>query len=219
MVSEEAHCSLFRARLIPAGTLLMSFKLTIGRVAKLGVPAYHNEAIISIHPKDKLLIDQGYLFYYLSQIDYSQYQDTAVKGMTLNKGKIDSLEIALPPLQEQRRIAHVLSTVQIAIEQQEQLIALTRELKSALMRKLFTEGLRGEKQKETGDTVGARELGSGWSWGVLQRLGMDQLQNEITWVTGKEAQYLGLQVAKYTSDLSNGLMSCNRFSSQRMPLA
>lgn len=50
---------------------------------------------------------------------------------------------------EQRRIAHILTTVQTAIEQQAKLIDLTRELKSALMKKLFTEGLRGEKQKET----------------------------------------------------------------------
>jgi len=59
------------------------------------------------------------------------------------------IEIPLPPLSDQRSIAHVLTTVQTAIEQQAKLIDLTRELKSALMGKLFTEGLRGEKQKET----------------------------------------------------------------------
>jgi type I restriction enzyme S subunit len=42
-----------------------------------------------------------------------------------------------------------LGLVQRAIEQQERLIALTAELKKALLHKLFTEGLRGEPQKQT----------------------------------------------------------------------
>ena len=52
-------------------------------------------------------------------------------------------------IDEQRRIARVLSAVQTAIEQQARLIALTSELKSALLHKLFTKGLRGEKQQQT----------------------------------------------------------------------
>ena len=57
--------------------------------------------------------------------------------------------IPIPPLAEQRKIAAVLGLVQRAIEQQERLIALTTELKKALLHKLFTEGLRGEPQKQT----------------------------------------------------------------------
>ena len=68
-------------------------------------------------------------------------------SLTLVRG----LKIYIPFRQqpEQRKIAAVLGLVQRAIEQQERLIALTTELKKALLHKLFTEGLRGEPQKQT----------------------------------------------------------------------
>lgn len=58
-------------------------------------------------------------------------------------------KLHVPPLPEQRKIAAVLGLVQRTIEQQDRQIALTTELKKALLHKLFTEGLRGEPQKQT----------------------------------------------------------------------
>lgn len=82
-------------------------------------------------------------------IGYAKATTSGVQHPRTSWNSLGEFRLTLPPFDEQRRIARVLSTVQTAIEQQARLIALTRELKSALMRKLFAEGLRGEKQKET----------------------------------------------------------------------
>jgi len=67
----------------------------------------------------------------------------------LSQSKLAELPMAFPPLPEQKKIAHIISTVQRAIEAQERIIQTTTELKKALMHKLFTEGLRNEPQKQT----------------------------------------------------------------------
>jgi type I restriction enzyme S subunit len=66
----------------------------------------------------------------------------------LSKDALGSFFIPLPPFAEQQEIASLLSFVQRAVAQQNQLIQLTSELKTALVRKLFTEGLRNEPQAE-----------------------------------------------------------------------
>jgi len=67
----------------------------------------------------------------------------------LSASRLKAFLFPLPILQEQNKIAYILSKIQQAIEKQEQIIKTTQELKKALMQKLFTEGLNGEEQKET----------------------------------------------------------------------
>ncbi len=146
-ISNVALKQVFRGATVPAGTLVMSFKLTIGRVATLGIDACHNEAIISIYPRKE--VEQRFLGYFLAQIDYNALQDRQVKGNTLNREKIDRIEIWLPPYDEQARIADVLDLIRRAIHVQEQGLRTSEELKRAAMRELFTGGLRDEAQQES----------------------------------------------------------------------
>jgi type I restriction enzyme, S subunit len=74
-------------------------------------------------------------------IGYAKATTSGVQHPRTSWNSLREFRLTLPPLDEQRRIARVLSTVQCAIEQQARLIDLTRELKSALMHKLFTEGV------------------------------------------------------------------------------
>jgi type I restriction enzyme, S subunit len=146
-VTQAAYDTVFRGRLSKAGTLLMSFKLTIGRISTLGVDAFHNEAIISIFPKHG--VDQRFLGYWLSQVDYDGLHDRQIKGNTLNQDKIDRIAVAKPPLPEQQNIADVLDHVRQGIETQRAQFKIATELKRAVMREVFTRGLRGEAQKDS----------------------------------------------------------------------
>ena len=91
----------------PVGSLLMSFKLTVGRTSILDIEAYHNEAIISIYPfVDEEYALRDYLFYTLPVLANMGDSKDAIKGKTLNSKSLNSLLIPLPPLKEQIRIVN-----------------------------------------------------------------------------------------------------------------
>ncbi len=102
-VSEYAK-SLF-GEISPVGTLIMSFKLTVGRTSLLNTSAYHNEAIISIYPfVDKNYQARNFLFHILPIISNLGDTKDAIKGKTLNSKSLNNLLLPLPPLNEQGRI-------------------------------------------------------------------------------------------------------------------
>ena len=93
---------------IPRGTLLLSFKLSLGKRALSGCDLFTNEAIAALHVLDHDVADRDYLYWALGSIDYDRLVDRAAKGKTLNKAKLKILKIPLPPLAEQKRIAGIL---------------------------------------------------------------------------------------------------------------
>ena len=103
-VSEYAASNVFSA-ISPKGSLLMSFKLTVGRTSILGIDAYHNEAIITILPyMDNNNIMKMYLLKLLPILSTHGDSKDAIKGKTLNSKSLAKLLVPLPPLQEQQRI-------------------------------------------------------------------------------------------------------------------
>ena len=87
------------------GSLIMSFKLTVGRTSILGVDAYHNEAIISIYPYiDRNDIFRNYLLHVMPLIANMGDSKDVIKVKTLNSKSISNLLLPLPPLAEQQRI-------------------------------------------------------------------------------------------------------------------
>ena len=103
-ISEYAARKLF-STISPKGSLIMSFKLTVGRTSILGIDAFHNEAIITILPfVDKNSYLKMFLFKVLPVIANHGNSKDAIKGKTLNSKSLSSLLVPLPPLKEQQRI-------------------------------------------------------------------------------------------------------------------
>lgn len=90
------------------GTVLFSFKLSIGKVGITAVPLFTNEAIAAIEPKEQESLNKYYLMEVLREVGKTVEGNAAVMGVTLNKKSLAELKIPLPPLGEQKRIAEIL---------------------------------------------------------------------------------------------------------------
>jgi len=116
---------------VQKGTLLMSFKLTIGRLAFAGKDLYTNEAITAIRPKKDIYPE--FLYYGLQHWDLTGDSDQAVKGVTLNKQKLQEIRCLIPPLPEQKKIAEILSGIDQEIIRIQQQIASLEILRTAIL--------------------------------------------------------------------------------------
>jgi len=115
-------------------------------------------AFCGVFRVDSTAVDPAFVANVLQTDAYRRRIETSARGTNINnlsKEHILGFEFPLPPLPEQRAIAHVLSTVQRAREATEAVIAATRELKRSLMRHLFLYGpvpvdqVAGVRLKET----------------------------------------------------------------------
>lgn len=98
---------------VKSGTLLMSFKLSIGKLAYANCDLYTNEAIVALPIKDKNIIDSDFLYYFLQFYDWDKEteNDVKLKGKTLNKAKLKEIELPLPSLSTQQKIVAKLDAI------------------------------------------------------------------------------------------------------------
>ena len=162
-ITEVAVKDKFGGRISPAGTLLMSFKLTVGRVSILDIEAVHNEAIISIYPfYDENHINQTFLFYILPFI--SQFGDSknAIKGKTLNDTSISNLLIPLPPLAEQKRIVAKIEELLPLVDRYEQawtkLEDFNRRFPEDMKKSILQQAIQGKLVEQRPEEGNAQEL-------------------------------------------------------------
>jgi len=135
-ITQQAVDDVFKSEPLPVDTLLMSFKLSIGKTAISQIPVYHNEAIISFReliPELKM-----YLFWILNSISNSGDYKNAIKGNTLNSTSLNNLQIPLPPLAEQRRIVAKIDELMARCDELEKLRDNLDRVQSNLLNAVMT---------------------------------------------------------------------------------
>ena len=132
-ISDEA---LGNKKLVPKGTLIMSFKLTLGRLGIINTEMMTNEAICHFYWKNKN-INTEYMYYYLSTVNIESFGCRAAKGITLNNDSLNSIVVKLPVIEEQNKIADILMKIDRKVEKEQEKLDSLNEYKKGLLQQMF----------------------------------------------------------------------------------
>ncbi|MBY7705488.1 restriction endonuclease subunit S, partial [Vibrio harveyi] len=159
-ISRKALNSYFNNSLTEKETLIMSFKLTVGKTSILGIDAVHNEGIISIYPYyDKNYVFRDFLMLVLPIITKFGNKKGAIKGDTLNSKSLSNLFIPIPPLTEQQKIVNIIKYLNLKIDNysnlEKELINIEKELHIKLEKSIINYAMQGKlvKQDEKDNSV------------------------------------------------------------------
>lgn len=177
---------------INAGDFLISRRQIIHGACGI-VPSELDGAIVSneydvLLPNDNLIID--YLNYfthtvYFQQTCFHSSVGVDVEKMIFRLGQWFDNKIYLPPLEEQRKIAAILSTWDAAIGLVEQLIAALGRRKQALMQLLLTGAVRFAGFEGAWEETELKEVVTMLSGGTPSKENPDYWNGEIPWISAK----------------------------------
>lgn len=175
-------------KLIKKGSLLFSFKLTVGETAFAGCDLYTNEAIASF--KQNKNISLNYLKY-LFKVGFENNAFENIYGAKIfNSDLIKFAKIIKPSFIEQEQIAKYLDTKTTKIEQtitkNKKLIDLLEEKRTSLINQVVTKGLNPNvKMKDSGiEWIG--EIPEDWN---IERLKKKCLLNNLTLTNETDMDY------------------------------
>nr|CUV27145.1 putative Type-1 restriction enzyme MjaXIP specificity protein [Ralstonia solanacearum] len=130
------------AKIAEAGSVLVAmYGATAGKVARLKIDAAINQAVLSIRAAVNEL-DNDYLFWAMERnAEKLLAMCQGAAQPNLSKGLIDGLEIAIPPISEQQKIAAILTAVDDKLDVIARQIEATETLQRGLMQTLFSRGI------------------------------------------------------------------------------
>ena len=133
-------------KIVPKGTVIMSFKLSIGKTTITSEDMYTNEAIMAFIDKGIYPVDPNYLYHLCCGTDWTAGTNKAVMGLTLNKATLSEKMINLPSVEEQKDIAEKLDEVDSLINIQQRQLAKLDELVKSRFVEMFGDPVENTKK-------------------------------------------------------------------------
>lgn len=143
-------------KIVPKNTVLMSFKLSIGKIGITTEEMYTNEAIASFPIIEKEKIISEYLYYVLKTLRYDNLSDRAVMGATLNKKKLNQIVIPLPSIIVQKKIVNLLNKAEELIDKRKAQIEALDQLTQSVFLEMFGDPITNPQNwpiKKLGDNI------------------------------------------------------------------
>ena len=175
-------------KVIPANTVVMSFKLSIGKTAITAEDMYSNEAIMAFHDRHVVDILPEYIYYMFKYKNWDEGSNKAVMGKTLNKATLSEVEIDICSMEEQREIVNVLDKMMAVLEGRKAELALLDDLIKARFVEMF-ESIHESKKypyivvKDLTDVISggtpSRKKAEYWDNGTIPWVKTTELQNNV----------------------------------------
>ena len=158
------------------GSLLYSFKLSVGQVAIAGKDIYTNEAIATFPIEKNPCVN---FLYYSSQVCIVQNAIENIYGAKiLNQELIKSAKLPFPPLHEQQAIASYLdnkvSRLDRLIQDQQQVIEDWKAYKQSLITETVTKGLNPEVELKDSGIEWIGEIPSHWEVKKIKKILLEE---------------------------------------------
>ena len=158
-ISDEAAANI---NIVKEGTVIMSFKLTVGKCAIASKDLYTNEAIMAFNVKEEYKIDSSFLYYYLQNYHW-EGANKAVMGQTLNKATISKHTICIPSISVQQSIVSELDKINELIRLKKEQLSDYDKLAQSLFYEMFGDPVENEKGWEVKKLGEIGELARGVS--------------------------------------------------------
>lgn len=149
-------------RKVKKGTVIMSFKLTVGKCGIAATDLYTNEAIMAFNTKESFDINSSFLYYYLLCYHWVG-SNKAVMGITLNKATISKQYISIPPKSTQLSIVSELDKINELIRLKKEQLKDFDNLAQSLFYEMFGDPVENEKGWEVKKLGEVGELARGVS--------------------------------------------------------